>query len=141
MIALILGQLPAFFGSISAALADTISSEIGMMSNGKPRLITRPWIKVHPGTDGGVTFLGLAAGLAGGIAMGIIYYYLGMVYYNSNPDFMVIPIIAFSGFCGTLIDSWLGAVFEQKHRLSNTSVNFIASCCGGIIAYVLFAVF
>src|SRR3989344_9499662 len=36
LIALFLGQGTAFFGAVSAALADTISSEIGMLSKRKP---------------------------------------------------------------------------------------------------------
>lgn len=46
--------------------ADTFSSELGILSNSQPRLITSPTLrKVPKGTNGGVTIWGLVAGLLG----------------------------------------------------------------------------
>ncbi|KAF1817002.1 hypothetical protein P152DRAFT_5779 [Eremomyces bilateralis CBS 781.70] len=49
----------------AAVAADTFSSELGILANAGPRLVTRPWKTVPKGTNGGVTGLGLVAGLLG----------------------------------------------------------------------------
>lgn len=121
----------AFFGSIATALADTVSSEIGLLSGSEPRLITRLRQKVPAGTDGGITLLGTAAGLAGALIISLIYYWM-------TSDIRVIWIITIAGFCGTLADSFLGALFERRKLLGNTSVNFLASGVGAVMAYALF---
>lgn len=52
----------------AAVAADTFSSELGILSKSKPRLITS-WTfrQVPPGTNGGVTAHGLGAGLLGSV--------------------------------------------------------------------------
>ncbi|EAQ92301.1 hypothetical protein CHGG_00536 [Chaetomium globosum CBS 148.51] len=48
--------------------ADTLSSELGILATGQPRLITSLTLrKVPRGTNGGVTLTGLAAGLLGSV--------------------------------------------------------------------------
>ncbi|KAH8696523.1 DUF92 domain protein [Talaromyces proteolyticus] len=50
----------------AAVAADTFSSELGILSKSKPRLITSPTLRVvPPGTNGGVTLTGLLAGVLG----------------------------------------------------------------------------
>lgn len=129
IIGLILGQQIAFFGAIATALADTISSEIGLLSKTKPRLITnlKP---VEPGTDGGITTLGLVAGLIGAFIIGILYFYL-------TGNLNLLFVVGVAGFLGSIIDSFLGAFLEREGTLSNMDVNFIASLCGAGIAYFL----
>lgn len=142
VISLVLGSPIAFFGAVSSALADTASSEIGMLSRAKPRLITTGEI-VKIGADGGVTLLGFTAAFAGAAIIGCAYLMLA-----ENPALMAanfklarnslaFVIILFSGFLGSFIDSLLGAVFERKGMLNNTWVNFIASSCGAVAAFML----
>ncbi|MDP2973442.1 MAG: DUF92 domain-containing protein [Candidatus Diapherotrites archaeon] len=117
-----------FFAALSAALADTLSSEIGLLSKRKPVLITT-LEKVPHGTDGGVTPLGMYAALAGAISIASIHFYL----FQSPLLFLV--LIA-SGFIGSAVDSFFGAVFERKKMLNNAEVNFLGSC-GGVAAGLL----
>ena len=50
----------------AAVAADTFSSELGILSKSKPRLLTSwNFRRVPPGTNGGVTLVGTAAGFAG----------------------------------------------------------------------------
>ena len=60
----------AFFG---CCCGDTFASEIGSLATSEPRLITRPWQKVPPGTNGGVTILGTVASALGGLFIGIVH--------------------------------------------------------------------
>ena len=129
LIALALGSNIAFYGAIAAALSDTLSSEIGLLSKRKPRLITN-FKEVEPGTDGGVTVLGFLAGLIGAFFIAAI----GAFIYK---DIFIVVIITISGFIGCIVDSILGAAFEIKGMLNNTQVNFLGSASGALIAYVL----
>ena len=63
----------AFFAAISAALADTLSSEIGYHSKKDPIMITT-LKKVQRGTDGGITLLGETAAF-GALVIALIYYF------------------------------------------------------------------
>ncbi len=130
LISLILGFQIGFFGAIASSLSDTSSAEIGMLSKKKPRLITNLKQKVTRGTDGGITCLGLIAGLLTATIIGLIHYF-----FYSNIYLLI--IISIAGFSGTIIDSILGAVLERKKILNNNQVNLIASLCGAMIAISL----
>ena len=64
-----------FFGAISAALADTLSSEVGYYSKSDPVMITT-LKKVPRGTDGGITMLGEFAALLGGVVIALIHFFV-----------------------------------------------------------------
>lgn len=129
LIALGLSFPIGFFAGISAALADTMSSEIGMLSKRKPVLITT-LEKVETGTDGGVSLLGSVSALIGAGLVAGMYYFL-----YSNLFFAGIILLA--GLIGTFIDSILGAVFERKGKLSNTWVNFLSTLTAVVIAIAI----
>ena len=118
-----------FFGAVSAALADTLSSEIGYYSKKKPRLITT-MKQVVRGTDGGVTRLGEVAGLCGALVIGLLYF---IVYQN----IFAFIIIVIAGVVGENIDSLFGAIFETKKLLNNTQVNLLGGLAGAIFALAL----
>jgi uncharacterized protein (TIGR00297 family) len=119
----------AFFGAISAAFADTLSSEIGMLSKKKPVLITtmKP---VEKGIDGGVTLLGYLAALTAGIIIATTYFA-----FTQNIARAIIIILA--GLFGTTIDSFAGASLERRKILGNNAVNFIGSGAGALLAILL----
>jgi uncharacterized protein (TIGR00297 family) len=119
----------AFFGAISGALADTLSSEVGYYSKSKPIMITT-LKRVERGTDGGVTLLGEAAALFGGIIIGAIYFF---VYSN----IIGAIIVALAGLVGSNVDSIFGATFETKKILNNTQVNMLGSLGGAVFCIML----
>jgi len=138
-----LGLEIIFFGAISAALADTLSSEIGLRSKKKPILIVPPFNEVEAGTNGGITFLGIIASIFGGIVIGTVYAIIHFNVFNES-IFVVSMIIAFAGLFGSIADSFFGAVLESRKLVSNDSVNFLATLAGGLFAFaflVLYIVF
>ncbi|KAL6493037.1 hypothetical protein OROGR_032796 [Orobanche gracilis] len=97
---------------------DTWSSELGVLSDEQPRLITtlKP---VRRGTNGGVTKAGVAAAAAGGSVIGLTFFTLGFVTTNCTYDIalkqlLLIPVSALAGLCGSLIDSLLGATLQYS---------------------------
>jgi len=118
-----------FFGAISAALADTLSSEIGYYSKKMPRLITT-FKQVTRGTNGGVTRLGELAGLFGSILIASLYFLF-------FPNIIHFFILIGAGMIGTTVDSVMGGQFEIKKILNNTHVNLIGSSAGAIFALIL----
>lgn len=118
----------AYVGSISTATSDTLASEIGTLDTNTHLIIN--FKKVEPGENGGISFLGEIASLAGALIIGVISFF---VYPINN-----IVLIAFiSGVIGCHIDSLLGATLEQKKYLNNEHVNFFATLTGAIIGGLL----
>ncbi len=54
-------------GALATANADTWATELGVLSRGEPRLITRPWQRVPRGTSGGVSGWGSWVALLGAL--------------------------------------------------------------------------
>lgn len=119
-----------FIGAIATATADTLASEIGVLS--QPRLVTT-FQKVAPGTDGAVSVLGTAVGIAGAFIIGISAYFLGII---GNP-LSAIVVSVISGTIGCFMDSFLGATFERANMLTNEHVNLIATITGAIVGILL----
>ncbi|KAJ5782645.1 hypothetical protein N7457_004419 [Penicillium paradoxum] len=101
----------------AAVAADTFSSELGILSKSKPRLITSLNLReVPPGTNGGVTTTGLGAGLLGSFIV-------------SATSAAVLPFCASAGLrdralwtivmtvwgaLGSVLDSILGATLQAS---------------------------
>eukprot|EP00262_Sarcandra_glabra_P000937 TRINITY_DN1096_c0_g2_i1.p1 TRINITY_DN1096_c0_g2~~TRINITY_DN1096_c0_g2_i1.p1 ORF type:complete len:288 (+),score=30.96 TRINITY_DN1096_c0_g2_i1:78-941(+) len=103
-------------GHYACCNGDTWSSEIGMLSNGQPRLITT-FKPVRKGTNGGVTTTGLLAAAAAGTVVGVTFVLFGLFTAKCSggialKQLLVIPLSALAGLCGSLIDSLLGATVQ-----------------------------
>ncbi|KAH7255557.1 integral membrane protein DUF92-domain-containing protein [Fusarium redolens] len=114
----------------AAVAADTFSSELGILSSGEPRLITSPTLrKVPRGTNGGVTLLGLGAGLLGSM----IIVTASMIFLPSCSEessqtpaggapWTMLERRKFMGFMviwgalGSVLDSFLGGLFQRSVR-------------------------
>ncbi len=115
----------AFTGAIAAAMSDTLSSEIGGLF-GPPRLITtmRP---VQPGTNGGVTWQGVVAGIGGAAVVAMI----AVIFFDLTA--LGAGIVVLAGVVGMTVDSLLGATVEGP-LLDNMAVNFLATLSAAIAA-------
>jgi uncharacterized protein (TIGR00297 family) len=120
-----------FIGAIATATSDTLASEIGVLDQ-HPRLITT-FQKVDPGTNGAVSVLGTAVGIVGAAIIGIASYLLGIM---PNP-LLAICVAIISGTVGCFMDSVLGAVFENRHLITNEHVNLIATIVGALVGILL----
>lgn len=115
----------AFAGAVGAALADTLSSELGGLYD-DPRLITTLEV-VEPGTDGAITWQGKLFGLAGaGIIAGI-----GLLAFDGTSA-LGAGVIVLAGFVGMTVDSLLGATVEGK-LWGNQGVNFLATVAAALV--------
>ncbi len=133
LIFLALLQPAGFFASISSALADTLSSEIGMTSKKKPVLITT-LREVPKGTDGAVSARGTLFSLAGAAAIA------GMAFLFTQSQGTA-GAVFIAGAIGSTIDSFLGAAFERKGKMNNTLVNFFSCLAAGAIAIAAMSAF
>ena len=123
-----------YIGSIAAATSDTFSSELGVLSNETPRLITT-FQKVERGVDGGISLYGTLAGLFGAFLIGLLSY---VMFGIDNPTGInIIWIGTISGIIGNLADSLFGALFERKGIFTNEHVNFTCTLAGCLSAIIL----
>jgi uncharacterized membrane protein len=100
----------------AAVAADTFSSELGILSKTKPFLITAPWRTVPPGTNGGVTTTGLAAGAYASLGISLIAGFLLPFCsdWSSHQSFRFAIALTGAGVAGTLLDSLLGALLQAS---------------------------
>ncbi|EGN97491.1 hypothetical protein SERLA73DRAFT_184220 [Serpula lacrymans var. lacrymans S7.3] len=124
-------------GHFACCLGDTLASELGILSNSPPILITT--LKTVPhGTNGGISLGGTIASMAGGLSMGFVLF-ASLVLENSKcrqvwGDILV-PLVLWgtmAGGMGSMLDSFLGATL-QKSRYSVTSKRVLqddSALCG-----------
>ena len=129
------GMLPAevmLLAALAEATADTVSSEIGSAFGGTPYLLTT-FRRVPAGTDGAVSVMGTAAGLAGALAV-----IVAGAWSFSLPA--GVAAMAFAGGAGGLLfDSLLGATVERRGWLGNDLVNFTSTLFAAAVALGLLA--
>jgi uncharacterized protein (TIGR00297 family) len=79
--------------------------------------------------EGGISLEGTAASALGAIFMSLIMFILNII--STKYQFL---IVAISGFLATISESFIGAKFQDKYKLSNELVNSIQTSISSIIA-------
>mmetsp|Transcript_30948 Transcript_30948/g.65296 ORF Transcript_30948/g.65296 Transcript_30948/m.65296 type:complete len:287 (-) Transcript_30948:6977-7837(-) len=98
----------------ATSLGDTLASELGILAKSQPILITS-WKKVPPGTNGGVTAVGMGFSALGGLIIGAGAAIMDML---SGLSVNLVSFALFGLVCGTLgsvIDSAFGATLQVTH--------------------------
>ncbi len=116
----------AALAALAEAAADTVSSEIGQVLGGQPRLITT-LRQVEPGTDGGITIAGTLAGVAAAFIVAIVGFWAMHGSRELLSYWASICLAAGGGVFGLLFDSLLGATLERRGWLNNDAVNFLST--------------
>ncbi len=119
--------------ALAEAAADTVSSEIGQVLGGRPRMITT-WRSVEPGRDGAVSLAGSLAGLLAAAAIAGV----GAWALRGGRDLFWISWAG--GAFGLFIDSVLGATLEERGWLNNDAVNFLSTVSAAGFALAILAV-
>ena len=119
--------MAAMIAAMAEATADTVSSELGQVLGGTPRLITnlRP---VPAGTDGAISLAGTLSGcVAAGLVVAVAWAALPLTRIDA-------PLALAAGIAGTLIDSLLGAIPERHGWLNNDAVNALSTLAAALFA-------
>ncbi|MGA7885508.1 MAG: DUF92 domain-containing protein [Acidobacteriaceae bacterium] len=119
--------LTMMLAALAEAAADTVSSELGQVLGGEPRLLTtlQP---VPAGTDGAITWVGTLAGCAGAAAVVAT----GQAALLLTRTEAVICLCAAIG--GLFFDSLLGAFPERRGWLNNDAVNALSTLFAAVVA-------
>ena len=106
--------------ALAEAAADTVSSEIGQVLGGRPRMMTT-LRTVEPGTDGAVSLAGTLAG----VASAVIVAAAGS--WALSGGRVIFAVSCAGGIFGMFFDSLLGATLERRGWLNNDAVNFLST--------------
>ena len=108
-----------YLAYLAAATADSWGTEIGTYFRGQPRLITI-FKKVQPGTSGGVSIIGSAGGFVGAFLIGLCGWFFLQ---PAQPFTSIVSLITTAGIFGSVLDSFIGAVFQAQ---------YFCSICGNV---------
>jgi uncharacterized protein (TIGR00297 family) len=117
--------------AMAEATADTVSSELGQILGGPPRMITN-LRSVPAGTDGAISLTGTLCG-ATAAAIVVAVAVLALPQFSRTDAFLALG----AGIAGTLIDSLLGAIPERKGWLNNDAVNTISTLAAALMGALL----
>jgi uncharacterized protein (TIGR00297 family) len=118
--------------ALAEAAADTVSSEIGEVFGGHPRMITTLQA-ADPGVDGAISPVGTLAGV---IAAGLV---AGIGTLALRGSLALFWVSSAGAVFGLFFDSLLGATFERRGWLNNDLVNFLSTASAAGFALVLLA--
>ena len=124
----------AFATALAAVTADTLASEIGVLSQ-RARRVLPPFGALPAGTNGAVSLAGQVAALVGAFVIAFAALFL----LRLPISLAWIPLLG--GFLGCQLDSFLGATLERDEGrpgpLSKQDVNFIASAAPAFVVLVV----
>lgn len=129
------GSVPFLAISLAAlaeAAADTVSSEIGQVFGGRPRMITTLRL-AEPGTDGAITLAGTAAGI---LAAAVVS---GLGVFALQGSLAMFGISIAGAVFGLFFDSLLGGTLERRGWLNNDAVNFLSTASAAAFALAVLA--
>jgi uncharacterized protein (TIGR00297 family) len=118
--------------ALAEAAADTVSSELGQVLSGHPRMITT-FRRAEPGVDGAISVSGTAAGIvAGGLVAASGAWAL-------NGGWVTLALCWSAGVFGLFFDSLLGATLERRGWINNDAVNFLSTASAAGVALGMLA--
>ncbi|MFZ0273235.1 MAG: DUF92 domain-containing protein [Acidobacteriaceae bacterium] len=118
----------AMIAAMAEATADTVSSELGQVLGGEPRMITTLG-PVPAGTDGAIS---LAGTLLGSLAAAILVAVAALALPQLSRIDAILALAA--GIAGVFIDSLLGAIPERGGWLNNDAVNTLSTLAAALLA-------
>lgn len=119
--------------ALAESAADTVSSEIGQVLGGRPRMLTT-LRTVEPGTDGAISPIGTLAGILTGAAVATA----GAL--SLSGGWEMFGIASAGAVFGLFFDSFLGATLERRGWLNNDAVNFLSTAGAAAFALGILAV-
>jgi uncharacterized protein (TIGR00297 family) len=119
--------LIAFVAALAAGGSDTVASEIGKAFGRRARILTT-WRDVPPGTPGGLSLQGSAAGLLAASCLAAVAAVTGLI-----PTGAVIGVIG-GVVSGSLAESLMGATLEPAGVLNNDILNFLNTAIAALVA-------
>jgi len=152
-----------FLGAVGTAAADTLATEIGLLSRSEPRLITHWRKRVTRGVSGGVSLLGELASLLGALIVGGASVAFDFGGFGVGTTLAAVLV---SGVLGCTLDSLLGATIQARYTcvacgkstekkthcgasaalikgwqgVDNDVVNFLSTFFGAVMALLLVSV-
>jgi uncharacterized protein (TIGR00297 family) len=108
-----------FLTSVAVALADTLATEVGLLSHSKPRLITHLSKAVEAGTSGGVSLLGDIAAISSAVGLSFLGIAVAVIVGNGSYDlFSAALAVVLGATIGVFVDSVLGATVQGINKCS-----------------------
>lgn len=107
-----------YLGINATATADTWATELGVLSDQPPRLITTLQV-VEPGTSGAITPAGTAASAAGGLFIGLAMLGFTKLFKKNQsrtPVLWMLPAGLVGGLAGSLSDSLMSATVQVAYQ-------------------------
>lgn len=106
-----------FLASVTAAMADTLATEVGLLSRSRPKLIIHPSRDVAVGTSGGTSVEGDLAAVITSVLMALVGVAILVVKVSGPVDEVLVSLsVAGGSIAGVFFDSLLGATVQGVYR-------------------------